>query len=66
MNFARAPFRLPITLLIICTALAAKRPRAESTCRPASDGTCLACKDCSSCRHCKANGGTCSICWKRE
>lgn len=62
MKLAQARFTIPITLMIAFGALASKRPRAESTCRPASDGTCLACKDCSSCRHCHQNKGLCSVC----
>ena len=56
---------LPITLLIILLTLASKRPKAETVCRPASDGTCLACVDCTACRHCAKNKEKCSICWKK-
>ena len=50
-------------LLLMAGAFAAgKYVRGERRCRPASDGTCLSCKDCSACKNCHVNGGVCSVC----
>ena len=44
----------------------APAPKREMVCRPAHDGTCLACKDCSKCKRCNSGGGPCSVCIKRS
>ncbi len=35
-----------------------------ATCSPT--GTCNACKNCKYCKHCSKNGGSCSVCRKKQ
>lgn len=68
-----------LLILLLCAAQAAPpapdpkpkpakpapAPKREMVCRPAHDGTCLACKDCSACIHCSKNKGVCSVCLRK-